>query len=120
MRIAPRSLPRCGEPDGWIPRRCAAARRRRDRGEGGGDLGRHRSECSVRLSALSLVGDPTSPVGLLHLVDGRHLVLVGINFTHRRATGDKNFWATLLPGLTAAIERITVISVRPSASPRDG
>ena len=45
-------------------------------------------------------------------VSVRHLVLVGVNFTPRRATGDKNFWAALLPLLAADVDRISIISIR--------
>jgi glycosyltransferase involved in cell wall biosynthesis len=49
----------------------------------------------------------------------RHLVLVGIDFVPRRATGDKNFWAALLPELARGIDRISIVSVRDAPEPRE-
>ena len=45
-------------------------------------------------------------------MNARHLVLVGVNFTPRRATGDKNFWAALVPLLAADVDRISILSIR--------
>jgi glycosyltransferase involved in cell wall biosynthesis len=49
----------------------------------------------------------------------RHLVLIGIDFVPRRATGDKNFWAAVLPELALGIDRISVISVRDEPEPHE-
>ena len=46
------------------------------------------------------------------MTDPRHLVLVGVNYTPHRGTGDKNFWAALVPALARDLDRITVVSVR--------
>lgn len=42
----------------------------------------------------------------------RHLILVGVKYTHRRGTGDKNFWAALVPLLACHFDRITIVSIR--------
>jgi glycosyltransferase involved in cell wall biosynthesis len=42
----------------------------------------------------------------------RHIVLIGINYQHRRSSGDKNFWFQLVPLLAEKLSRITVISIR--------
>lgn len=47
----------------------------------------------------------------------RHVVLVGVNFTPRRATGDKNFWAALLPLLAGHLDRISIVSIRDEEVP---
>jgi len=44
----------------------------------------------------------------------KHVVLIGLNFQPRRSTGDKNFWAELVPLLAKRLRRITVLSVRHS------
>ena len=46
------------------------------------------------------------------VTETRHLVLVGMNYTPHRGTGDKNFWAALVPSLAQDLDRITVVSVR--------
>lgn len=47
------------------------------------------------------------------------MVLVGLNYTHQRGTGDKNFWATLVPLLAPHLGRITIISVRDETDRRE-
>ena len=42
----------------------------------------------------------------------RHLIFVGTNFIPRRATGDKNFWAALIPSLAAGVDHLSVVSIR--------
>jgi glycosyltransferase involved in cell wall biosynthesis len=42
----------------------------------------------------------------------RHLVLIGLNFTFFRKTGDKNFWFELLPYIAKSFERISIYSIR--------
>ncbi len=59
------------------------------------------------------------PTGPARAADTRHLVLVGLNFIPRRATGDKNFWASLLPLLATQVDRISIISVRAEPEPRE-
>ena len=49
----------------------------------------------------------------------RHLVLVGLNYTPRRGTSDKNFWAALIAALAQDVDRITVLSVRPDPIGRE-
>jgi glycosyltransferase involved in cell wall biosynthesis len=57
------------------------------------------------------VSEP-EPTSTAPAVGDRHLVLVGVNFVPRRATGDKNFWAALLSELALGIDRISILSVR--------
>jgi hypothetical protein len=47
------------------------------------------------------------------------VVLVGLNYTPRRGTGDKNFWTSLIPALAADVDRISVVSVRSGATGRE-
>ena len=42
----------------------------------------------------------------------RHVVLAGLNYSPQRGTGDKNFWAQLVPRLARDLDRISVVSVR--------
>lgn len=41
-----------------------------------------------------------------------HIVLIGMNFSSQRSSGDKNFWVDLLPILAQQVERISIISIR--------
>ena len=59
------------------------------------------------------------PVEVNAASSARHLVLVGVNFTPRRATGDKNFWAALLPLLARHLDRISIVSIRDEPVPRE-
>ena len=52
-------------------------------------------------------------------VSSRHLVLVGLNYTPRRGTSDKNFWSALVPKVAENLDRVTVISVRPETIGRE-
>jgi len=52
-------------------------------------------------------------------VSDRHLVLVGLNYTPRRGTGDKNFWADLVPALAPDLDRISIVSVLRGATTRE-
>ena len=62
-----------------------------------------------RAIALSNGASPARPGTV---TETRHLVLVGVNYTPHRGTGDKNFWAALVPALAQDLDRITVVSVR--------
>lgn len=41
-----------------------------------------------------------------------HIVLIGLNYLPKRATGDKNFFYELIPFLAKELERITIISIK--------
>ena len=49
----------------------------------------------------------------------RHVVLIGLNFSLERNTGDKNFWVELIPFLAAGLDRITIFSVKSNAVPEE-
>jgi len=49
----------------------------------------------------------------------RHIVLAGLNYSPQRRTGDKNFWADLVPRLACDLDRISVVSARREMVPTE-
>ena len=48
-----------------------------------------------------------------------HIVLAGFNYRPQRSTGDKNFWADLMPFFAKKIKKITILSIRQDAKERE-
>jgi len=45
----------------------------------------------------------------------KHIVLIGINYSPRRSSGDKNFWVDIIQEISKFTNRITIVSIRRSS-----